>query len=236
MSGRAGGESEASESAGASETGAGIGAGELLADVFAPRNLVESEVVHRGLVWDVLRDSVDLGQAGVVHREYIRHPGAVGVLALDDQDRVLLIRQYRHPVRMELWELPAGLLDVAGEDPLEAARRELAEEADVRAERWDVLVDWFNSPGGMDEALRLFLARHVSAVPAEERHQRTGEELGMPLRWVPLDEARDAVLAGRIHNPGAVVGILAACAARDLGWASLRPADAAWPHHPRNRA
>lgn len=211
------------------------GADDPLADLPGGRPVVGSEVVHHGMVWDVVRDTVALDGERTVRREYVRHPGAVAVLALDDAGRVLMIRQYRHPVRMELWELPAGLLDVAGEPPLAAARRELAEEADLTAGRWDLLVDWFNSPGGMDEALRLYLARDVHPVPGHERHERTDEELDMPTRWVPLNEARDAVLAGRVHNPGAVVGILAACAARDAGWRTLRPADSPWPEHPAHR-
>ncbi len=206
-----------------------------LEDVYAPRRVTSSEPVFRGRIWDVYRDLVALDDEREVTREYVHHPGAVTVLALDDDERVLMIRQYRHAVRTELWELPAGLLDVAGEDPLEAARRELAEETDLRAGRWHVLADWYNSPGGMDEALRLYLARDVVAVDEGDRHERTEEELDMPTRWVPLDEARDAVLAGRIHNPGSVVGILAACAARDQGWRTLRPADSPWPEHPANR-
>jgi 8-oxo-dGTP pyrophosphatase MutT (NUDIX family) len=202
-----------------------------LADVLAPRKVLHSELIHQGAIWDILGESVDLGEAGVVHRELIHHPGAVTVLALDDADRVLMIQQYRHPVRMELWELPAGLLDVAGENPLDGAKRELAEEADLKADRWDLLVDWFNSPGGSDEAVRLYLARDVHPVPEAELHARTDEELGMVVRWVPLEEARDGVLAGRIHNPGSVVGVLAACASRELGWSTLRPADSPWPEH-----
>ncbi len=202
-----------------------------LVDLFSPRRVVSSEVIHHGAIWDVLTEAVDLGEAGVVHRELLHHPGAVTVLALDDDDRVLMIQQYRHPVRMELWELPAGLLDVVGESPLLGAQRELAEEADLTADRWDLLVDWFNSPGGSDEAVRLFLARDVHPVPEHELHVRTGEELGMATRWVPLDEARDAVLAGKIHNPGSVIGILAACVSRDLGWSTLRPPDSPWPEH-----
>lgn len=209
---------------------------ELLADLPSPRRVLESERVHRGPVWDVVSERVDLGPGGVVEREIVRHPGAVTVLALDDHDRVLMIRQYRHPVGMELWELPAGLLDVPGEDPVAAARRELAEEADLRAERWDLLIDWFNTPGGSDEAVRLYVARDVHPVPSSERHARTAEELDMPTRWVGLDEARDAVLAGRIHNPGSVIGILAACEARALGWSTLRPADSPWPEHPTARS
>jgi ADP-ribose pyrophosphatase len=209
----------------------GVSGAAGLADVYAPRRVVKSELIHHGAIWDVLAESVDLGVAGTVHRELLHHPGAVTVLALDAAERVLMIQQYRHPVRSELWELPAGLLDIAGENPVDAAKRELAEEADLKADRWDLLVDWYNSPGGSDEAVRLFLARDVHPVPDHELHERTDEELGMATRWVPLDEARDAVLAGRIHNPGSVVGVLAAWVCRQLGWSTLRPADSPWPEH-----
>jgi 8-oxo-dGTP pyrophosphatase MutT (NUDIX family) len=202
-------------------------------DVSAPRPVTATEVAVQGRVWDVVRDHVDLGEAGAVVREYVRHPGAVAVLALDEHDRIFFVRQYRHPVRMDLWELPAGLLDVLGEPPVEAAKRELLEEADLKAERWDLLADWFNSPGGLDEALRLFLARDVSAVHEDDRHVRTEEEAGMIGRWVPFEEALDAVLAGRLHNPGAVIGVLALNAERQRSYTGLRPADAPWPHHPR---
>jgi 8-oxo-dGTP pyrophosphatase MutT (NUDIX family) len=208
---------------------------EPLEDAFAPRRVTSSDIAFEGLIWDVRRDRVALDGERTVTREYLAHTGAVTVLALDDDDRVLMIRQYRHAVRMELWELPAGLLDVDAEPPLLAAQRELAEEADLRADRWDVLADWFNSPGGSNEALRLYLARGVHPVADADLHERVDEELDMPTRWVPLDEARDAVLSGRLHNPGAVVGILAACVSRELGWATLRPADSPWPEHPANR-
>jgi 8-oxo-dGDP phosphatase len=206
-----------------------------LRDVFAEYPVTSTEVKHEGLVWDVVRDTVDLGEGGRVRREYLRHPGAVGILALDERDRALLILQYRHPVRMRLWELPAGLLDDPSESPLQTARRELAEEVDLTAAEWHVLLDWFNSPGGMDEAIRVYLARGLTPVPDGERHIRQAEELDLQTRWVPLDEAREAVLAGGMHNPTAVVGILAACAARDRGWTMLRPADAPWPEHPSAR-
>ncbi len=204
---------------------------ETIADALNPRPVTRSAVAYHGLVWDVISEDADLGAAGSVTREFIHHPGAVTILALDDQERVLLIRQYRHPVRMDLWELPAGLLDVTAEPPVTAAQRELGEETDVRAGRWDLLVEWLNSPGSSDEANRVFLARDIGSVPEPDRHTRTGEEADMLVRWIPLDEARDGVLAGRITNPGSVVGILAAAAARDQGWATLRPADSPWPAH-----
>jgi ADP-ribose pyrophosphatase len=95
-----------------------------------------------------------------------------------------------------------------------------------------VLADYRSSPGGLDEALRIFLARDLSQVPAPERHERSGEELGMPVRWVPLEEARAAVLGGRVQNATTVIAVLAALASREQGWATLRPHDAPWPGHP----
>jgi 8-oxo-dGDP phosphatase len=220
---------------GADQPGDGSGTAEPLRDVIAPRPVLQSEHLHSGLVWDVERDTVDLGEAGVVRREYIRHPGAVGVLALDEAGRVAVVDQYRHPVGMVLWEIPAGLLDIPGEPPLTCAQRELAEEADLRAEEWHVLADWMLSPGGTSEAFRCFLARGLSAIPEAERHARHGEELAMQVRWVDLEELREGILAGRLHSPSLVVGVLATCAARDQGWRTLRAADAPWPEHPAYR-
>jgi 8-oxo-dGTP pyrophosphatase MutT (NUDIX family) len=206
-----------------------------LVDRLERRPVEASERVFDGMIWHVVRDTVDLGDGGTVRREYVQHPGAVCIVALDDRDRVLLIQQYRHPVGAFEWELPAGLLDVPGEPPWEAAARELHEEADLEAARWDVLMDYYASPGGVSEALRIFLARDLSDVPHDDRHSREGEELGMPVRWVDLDEAHEAVLRGQLHNPGALIGILAAHAARARGWSALRPHDTGWPEHPAYR-
>ncbi len=206
-----------------------------LADRIVDRPIVATEVAFKGMVWNIARETVDLGDGGQVTREFVRHTGAVAVLAVDADDRVAMIQQYRHPVRVLEWEIPAGLLDVTGEDPRVAAARELHEEADLVASDWHVLADYFSSPGGLDEALRIYLARDLRDVPEGERHDREHEELGMPLRWVGLEEAVDAVLAGRLHNSTAVIAVLAARAARDRGWATLRPADDPWPWHPANR-
>ncbi|MGL5818941.1 MAG: NUDIX domain-containing protein [Phycicoccus sp.] len=197
--------------------------------------VVESEVLHRGMVWDVVADTFDLGAAGRLRREYVAHTGAVAVLALDHDGRVLLVRQYRHPIGGYEWELPAGLLDVEGEPPWVAAARELHEEADTVAARWHTLVDHHASPGGSTESLRLYLARHLSPVPEARRHRRTGEELGMPVRRVALDEVVDAVLTGRLHNPSLALGVLVAARMRDGGWAGLRPVDAPWPQRSPGR-
>jgi len=163
-----------------------------------------------------------------VDRDVLIHPGAVVVIAVDDDDRVLLIRQYRHPIAMMVFEPPAGLLDVAGEPAHVTAARELAEESGYSAARWQVLVDFFNSPGGSSEAIRVFLARNLSEIPGGRPATGEAEEAHLPRVWVPIDEAVDLILSGGLGSPSAVVGILAAKAARARGWDSLRPADAPW--------
>lgn len=186
----------------------------------------DPELIHEGYIMDLVAREVDLGAGGRVRREYLRHPGAVAVVALNDDGEVLLLRQYRVPVAAYLWEVPAGLLDAPGESLVAAAQRELAEEADLRATTWHTLADYATSPGGSDERIRVFLARGLSEVPEDQRHQREAEEFGMQQRWVGLDDAVDAVAEGRVHNPSTVIGVLAARTARSRGWAGLRPADA----------
>jgi len=205
---------------------------DTLADDFDPQQVRTSEVVMSGRVWDVVRDEVDLGDAGLHVREYVRHPGAVAVVALDEHDRVCLVQQYRHPIRMREWEVPAGLLDVPDEPAWQAALRELHEEADLVAKRLEVLVDLRPSPGGLDEAIRVYLARDVSPVATEERHVREAEEHGMPAVWVALDEVVDAVLQGRLQNAILVAAALAAQVSRARGWSTLRPHDTPWPQGP----
>ncbi|HEY0214794.1 MAG TPA: NUDIX hydrolase [Cellulomonas sp.] len=190
-------------------------------DRSAPRPVLEHTDLHHGRVWDLVSETADLGESQVV-REFIAHPGAVAVIALDEAGRVLLLQQYRHPVRSELWEPPAGLRDVDGEAPHLTAARELAEEADLRAATWHLLAEFYTTPGGSDEQILVYLARDVSMVPEDERFTREDEEAGMVPLWVPLDEAVEAVLAGRLHSPSAVVGVLAAAAARDRGWSTVR--------------
>jgi 8-oxo-dGTP pyrophosphatase MutT (NUDIX family) len=208
---------------------------EVLSDRLELLPVHSARVVHRGMVWNVVRETVDLGAAGEVTREFVEHPGAVSVAALDEQDRIVLIQQYRHPVRSLEWEIPAGLLDVPGEPPWECAARELHEEADLGAVTWHVLADYYSSPGGLNEAMRIFLARGLTEVPHHEQHARHSEELGMPVRRVPLEQARDAVLRGALHNATAVIAVLATHAAREQAWSTLRPLDAPWPEHPAYR-
>jgi 8-oxo-dGDP phosphatase len=207
-----------------------------VSDQPSPRRLLSSRTVYEGRIWDVVSDTFQLNDdGGALVRDYIDHPGAVAVLPMNEAGEVLLIKQYRHPVGMDLWEIPAGLLDVEGEDFVVGAARELAEEADLVAAEWNVLVDFFNSPGSSSEAIRIYLARGLSDVPGHELHVRTDEEAEIELHWIPLENAVASVLEGRLHNPSAVVGILAAAAARADDFKGLRPADAPWPAHPTQR-
>ena len=189
------------------------------------RPVVEHAEIHHGKVFDVVADRVDLGGPAPVVREYTAHPGAVAVIALDDEDRVLLLSQYRHPVRRVLWEPPAGLLDVPGEPEVDAGRRELAEEADLVAARWWRLTSFFTSAGGSDEHITVFLARDLTPVPDGSRFERRDEEAGMVPAWVPLDEVVAGVLDGSFECPTTVVGVLAAAAARARAWSTLTPVD-----------
>jgi 8-oxo-dGTP pyrophosphatase MutT (NUDIX family) len=169
--------------------------------------VLESELVYSGRVWDVRSDTVRYGDDEMV-RQYVDHPGAAAIVAVDDHGRVLLIQQYRHPIRHRDWEIPAGLLDIAGESPLETAQRELVEEADLRAADWEPLVSIFTTPGGNDEVVHLFLARGLS--PVGSAHAREAEEADIRVEWIPLQEAVDGVLQGRLRNGILAVGLLAA--------------------------
>ncbi|AOZ73481.1 ADP-ribose diphosphatase [Boudabousia tangfeifanii] len=194
--------------------------------------VVSHEQIWQGRIVSLHSEQVDLGGKEPVTREYVRHPGAVAVVPLreyDGQTQVLMIKQYRHPVGKKLWEFPAGLLDIAGEDYQVAAARELAEETDLQAKTWNVLVDYYASPGGYTESLRVFLARDLSEVPVAQRNfVREEEEALFEYAWVNLSEALNAVLAGRITNPSAVLGILATSAAKEQNWTCLRPANSPW--------
>lgn len=196
------------------------------ADEPAARPVDGSRTGFFGRIWDVRTDTLWFG-GEPVERDYVDHTGAVGIVALDDDGNVMLVQQYRHPVRQRLWEIPAGLLDLPGESPLVAAQRELAEEADLVASDWAVLLDLLPTPGGSNESIRLYLARGLS--PAADEFERFDEEAELLHRWVPLADAVAAVLDGRVQNAATAAGLLAAQAAQATGWSSLRPADAPWP-------
>lgn len=201
-----------------------------LADQPESWQLTAHAVKATGRVQDFVEDVIISPSGEQIIRQYAAHPGAVGIIALDDRNRIAVVHQYRHPVAMRLVEPPAGILDVDDEDPLDAAKRELAEEAELAAADWRVLVDLFTSPGGLAETLRIYLARELSAAPRPAGFEAEGEEVDMGLHWISLDEAVELVYAGRAQNPTMVSGVLAlahAMATDSLD--RLRPADASWP-------
>ena len=186
--------------------------------------LLESEPVYKGRVISLRRDTVAMPGGGDSVREVVHHPGAVAVVALDDQDHVVLLRQYRHPVGRHLWELPAGLRDEDGEPPLETAKRELAEEVQLAAARWSLLVSTNNSPGFSDELVHIYLAEGLSDVNRPDGFTVEHEEADMTVDRVPLADAVQRVFDGDIRNASAVAGILAAAQVR-AGAVRLRPVD-----------
>jgi ADP-ribose pyrophosphatase len=192
--------------------------------------IVSHEVRARGYVSDFVHDEVRTPSDELMGRQYVLHPGAVGVIAWDDADRIAVVRQYRHPVGFRLVEPPAGLLDHDDEVALEAARRELAEEAQLAAGRWQVLVDIFTTPGACQEGLRIFLARDLGPAALPEGFVAHGEEAHMELTWARRADLVDAILGGRLQNPTMVAGVLALETARLSGRLdALRAPDAPWP-------
>ncbi|GAA3490286.1 MULTISPECIES: NUDIX hydrolase [Streptomyces] len=189
-------------------------------------------IPFEGAKTSVRTDSVVMPDGSVAGRDYQVHPGSVAVLALDDEGSVAVLSQYRHPVRHKLWEIPAGLLDVPGENPLHAAQRELYEEAHIKAGDWRVLTDVYTSPGGSDEAVRIFLARDLSEAEGD-RFEVSEEEADMEHARVPLAELVRGALSGELHNNCLVVAALAATAAlAGDGLDALRPAEDPWPARP----
>lgn len=206
-----------------------------LVDTADSWKVFDTRTAFTGGVTSMRVDEVSMPASLVAHRDVLVHPGSVGVLVLDDSEpahpRLLVLRQYRHPVQRRLWELPAGLLD-ENESALSAARRELEEETHLQARYWRVLLDAYTSPGISDEAVRIYLVR--DARPAEgERRAAVHEEADTELRWVGLDDVLTGVLAGRLHNPLLVMGAFALRAVLDgPGLDSLRAANAPWSDRP----
>ena len=178
--------------------------------------LAESEVKNRqiafhGKIWDVVSKTFDF-QGEELTREYIQHPGAVAVLAINEQDEVLLIKQYRAPVNQYLYEMPAGLRDAEDVNDIEAAKRELAEEADYQAQTWTHLHSFYTTPGSSSEVIEIFLAQDLS--PTGHSFDRTSEEKGMVPIWVPFAEVLESVMQSKTKSPTLVVAVLSLAAKR----------------------
>jgi ADP-ribose pyrophosphatase len=170
--------------------------------------VTQSQVSFSGNVWNVVTDDVVLSNGDVVHRDVVRHPGAVAVIALDEDGHVVLVEQYRHPMMSRMWEAPAGLRDVDGEPALVTAQRELAEEAGLQAEQWTPLLELALTPGGSDEIISVFLAEDLSACEVAD-FVPEGEEADIVVGRFPLQEVIEAVLAGRIRNATLACAVLA---------------------------
>jgi 8-oxo-dGDP phosphatase len=175
----------------------------------APQSIpvLSREMVYDGAIWDVVRETFAYN-GEVLSRDFIDHTGAVAVVALTESNEVMMIRQYRHAIRTLNWEIPAGLLDMEGEDPLECGKRELAEEADLEADDWSFLMTLNTTPGGSNEFIHIYIARGLR--PLEHSYVREGEEADLETRFVPLDDAIEAIMQGKITNQIAVTALLAA--------------------------
>lgn len=189
---------------------------------------VSSETVYRGKILALRADKVLMPGGGTAIREVVEHYGAVAIAAIDDDRNIALVYQYRHPLGHRLWELPAGLLDAEGENPLTTAGRELKEETGLAATDWRVLADLASSPGVSDEAVRVFLATGLTDVGRPDSHD---EEADLTVHWFTLDQAAQMVLSGEVVNAVAAAGILAAYAATVDGQPT-RPPNAPWPDRP----
>ncbi|MEA5121701.1 MAG: NUDIX hydrolase [Propionibacterium sp.] len=192
--------------------------------------VLDRQVKATGRVQDFVEDRVLTPSGEQIVRQWVEHPGAVAVMAMDDQGRLAVVHQYRHPVGYRLVEPPAGILDHAGESGVSAARRELAEEARLAASDWRTLVDIFTSPGGLQESIRIFLARDLSPTERPDGFVVDGEEADMCLYWLPLEHLVELIYWGEVQSPTMVAGTLALALAVEQGRLDqLRPADADWP-------
>ena len=185
---------------------------DLAPDVAESWPVVASEDLHRG-DWIVAlrKDTVrhpDQPEGDTFGRWVFEHPGAVIVLAVDDQERVACVRQYRHPAQGTFLELPAGLRDADGEDPLDTAKRELLEEVELVAAHWRRLFALYPSAGITAERHVFYLARGLSAGDRGD-FALEHEEAAMEMSWVPVDQIIEGVLDGRVTEEPIAVAVLA---------------------------
>jgi len=172
--------------------------------------VLSSRDIHRDdWVVAVREDTITRPEGGEpFDRLVVEHPGAAMVLAIDDEHRVLVLSQYRHPVRERVYQLPAGVLDEPGESPLEVAKRELREEAEYAAASWTPLISYLVSPGFTDQRFHVFLARELSHVGRGD-FELEHEEMDLVTEWVRFTDLLDDVTAGRVEDGGLVTAVLA---------------------------
>lgn len=163
--------------------------------------ILKRDPIYQGRVIDVALETVELPNGGQVELEIVRHPGGAAAVALDEQERVCLLRQFRHASQGWLWELPAGRID-PGESPFETARRELAEEAGLGAADWIDLGPMHSSPGIFTEVIHLWLARGLSSLPSQHEHGEVIE-----VHWLPLAQALDWCSDGTITDGKTLIGL-----------------------------
>ncbi|MDG4667023.1 NUDIX hydrolase [Mycobacterium sp. 236(2023)] len=190
-------------------------------------SVAASDTLYVGKILALRSDEVRMPGGKTARREVVEHFGAVAVVALDDDGRIVMVHQYRHAFGRRLWELPAGLLDFSGEEPTASAARELAEEVGLAAENWWTLVDTNTAPGFCDESVRVFLATGLREVDRPEAHD---EEADLKVERIDLAEAVAKVYSGDIVNSIAIAGVLAAHAMPSVE--ALRPVDAPWTDRP----
>jgi ADP-ribose diphosphatase len=170
-------------------------------NTMAAVRILSSKRILRCRIFDVMEERA-AGDGFRMERRIARHPGAAVMLALEEQGRVLLIRQYRLPVRQRLWELPAGTRD-PGESPLQTARRELAEETGYRARRWKKLLRFYPSPGFCSEEMHIYVAQGLTEGEASPEPYEKIEK-----RWFEWEDALDMVRRGRIRDSKTIVTLL----------------------------
>lgn len=162
---------------------------------------ISSREVFRGRILKLRVDSVVLADGNVSTREIVEHAGAVAVIAIDNENRLWMVRQYRKPLEKVLLEIPAGTMEEE-EEPLSCAQRELAEETGLRAAKWEKILEYYSAPGFCDEKLSIFLARDFT-----EGEKNLDNDEFLEVVKIPLQEAYDAIFAGEILDGKTIIGI-----------------------------
>jgi len=169
----------------------------------------ERSVIYQGRIINVCNDDISLPNGKAAKREYVEHRGGVAVLAIDENGYLPIVRQFRYPFHKEIWEIPAGKLEV-GEDPDEAIRRELTEETGLAAEKFERFAEFYPTVGYSNEIIRLYFATGLTYVGAHP-----DEDEFLELKYIHIDELYQMCLDGRIKDGKTVLGVLKYCALKE---------------------